>query len=37
MLDSQDINKISQNFIGAAILLMRGWMVSQLIDYNKDG
>ena len=37
MLDSQDINKISQNFIGASILLMRGWMVSQLIDYNKDG
>lgn len=37
MLDSQDINKISQNFIGSMILLMRGWMVSQLIDYNKDG
>jgi len=28
MLDSQDINKISQNFIGGAILLMRGWMVA---------
>ena len=37
MLDTQDINKVSQNFIGAMILLMRGWMVSQLIDYNKDG
>lgn len=37
MLDEQDINKVSQNFVGASILLMRGWMVSQLIDYNKDG
>ena len=37
MLDSQNINKVSQNFIGSMILLMRGWMVSQLIDYNKDG
>lgn len=37
MLDEQDINKVSQNFIGSMILLMRGWMVSQLIDYNKDG
>lgn len=37
MLDTQDINKVSQNFIGSMILLMRGWMVSQLIDYNKDG
>lgn len=37
MLDEMDKNVISQNYIGATILLMRGWLLSQQIDYNKRG
>lgn len=37
MLDEMDRNVISQNYIGATFLLMRGWLLSQQIDYNKTG
>lgn len=37
MLDEMDRNGLSQNYIGAMVLLMRGWMVTQLVDYTKTG
>ena len=37
MLDTYDRNGAQTNFIGAAILQMRGWAVAQQVDYNKDG
>lgn len=37
MLDEMDKNGLSQNYIGAMILLMRGWMISQFVDYTKTG
>lgn len=37
MLDEADKNKLSTNFIGALMLQMRGWMVSKMVDWTKDG
>lgn len=37
MLDTYDRNGAQTNFIGAAIMQMRGWAIAQQVDYNKDG
>ena len=37
MLDEMDKNVVSQNYIGATFLMMRGWLLAQQIDYNKRG
>lgn len=37
MLDEMDKNGMSQNYLGAMFLLMRGWMVTQFVDYSKTG
>lgn len=37
MLDEMDKSVLTQNWVGALIFLMRGWMISQQVDYNKRG
>lgn len=37
MLDEMDRSSLSQNWVGALIFLMRGWMIAQQTDYNKRG
>lgn len=37
MLDDMDRGKLHQNYVGALIMQMRGWMIAQFSDYTKRG
>jgi len=37
VLDSANKGGFSRNYLGAAFMQMRGWMVTHFVDYFKDG